>query len=206
MNGNADAAALRRVLEPHVSKDDPAANVVDAPARAAAGAMAVVARRRRCRTGLRCRSTTATRGRRVKCASDAWRVKPSDVLLAELRATFDGSVVEITADRAYAERLSRPSASPSCGAVGRFAFTQTGLGLAIRTLYNPALAAQTALTAACPVDCAGIAHKRGRIRAASGDMQPGRPELDAVKRPASRRQKRQSPHDHGQWNRCSGSS
>ena len=69
MNGNADAAALRRVLEPHVSKDDPAANVVDAPAPRGGGAMAVVARRRRCRTGLRCRSTTATRGRRVKCAS-----------------------------------------------------------------------------------------------------------------------------------------
>ncbi|KAB0646113.1 hypothetical protein F7R13_31825, partial [Burkholderia territorii] len=27
---------------------------------------------------------------------DAWRVKPSDTLLAELRATFDGSIVEIT--------------------------------------------------------------------------------------------------------------
>ena len=65
MNGNADAAALRRVLEPHVSKDDPAANVVDAPR---ARRRDVVARRRRCRT-LWCRSTTATRGRRVKCAS-----------------------------------------------------------------------------------------------------------------------------------------
>ncbi|WP_374102144.1 hypothetical protein, partial [Burkholderia sp. LMG 13014] len=26
---------------------------------------------------------------------DAWRVKPSDVLLAELRAAFDGSSAEI---------------------------------------------------------------------------------------------------------------
>ena len=98
MNCNADAAVLRRVLEPHVSKDEPgAANVVDAPAPRGGG-----------RDGGRRPQAPLPNGLAVQIhysnaraqgemrLGDAWRVKPSDALLAELRATFGGSVVEIT--------------------------------------------------------------------------------------------------------------
>ncbi|NTX31586.1 DNA polymerase III subunit alpha [Burkholderia pyrrocinia] len=98
MNGNADAAALRRVLEPHVSKDDPAAApAVEAPAPRGGG-----------RDGGRRPQAPLPNGLAVQIhysnaraqgemrLGDAWRVKPSDMLLAELRAAFDGSVVEIT--------------------------------------------------------------------------------------------------------------
>jgi DNA polymerase-3 subunit alpha len=98
VNGNADAAVLRRVLEPHVSKDDPAAaNVVEAPAPRGGG-----------RDGGRRPQAPLPNGLAVQVhysnaraqgemrLGDAWRVKPSDTLLAELRATFGGSIVEIT--------------------------------------------------------------------------------------------------------------
>jgi DNA polymerase-3 subunit alpha len=97
MNGNADAAVLRRVLEPHVSKHDPAAaHAMDAPAPRGGG-----------RDGGRRQQAPLPNGLAVQIhysnaraqgemrLGDAWRVKPSDALLAELRATFGGSTVEI---------------------------------------------------------------------------------------------------------------
>jgi len=99
MNGNADAAALRRVLEPHVSKHDPAAaNAIDAPAPSRGG---------RDREGGRRQPAPLPNGLAVQIhysnaraqgemrLGDAWRVKPSDALLVELRSTFSGSLVEI---------------------------------------------------------------------------------------------------------------
>ncbi|MBO2978410.1 DNA polymerase III subunit alpha [Burkholderia pseudomallei] len=94
MNGNADAAALRRVLEAHVAKPD---ETPPAAAPAPRGG----------RDGGRRAQAAIPNGLAVRIAysnaraqgemrlGDAWRVKPSDALLADLRAAFGGSVVEI---------------------------------------------------------------------------------------------------------------
>lgn len=97
MNGQADAAVLRRVLEAHVA---PAA-VPMAEAPAAAGG-------RGGRDNGRSRSAAPMpNGLPVQIAyrsagaqgemrlGDAWRVKPSDALLGELRAAFAGGDAEI---------------------------------------------------------------------------------------------------------------
>jgi DNA polymerase-3 subunit alpha len=100
MNGNADAAALRRVLEPHVAKAEPAPAVAaPAPAPSRGG--------REGRDGGRRAPMPMPNGLAVQILynnaraqgemrlGDAWRVKPSDTLLAELRAIFGDGTVEI---------------------------------------------------------------------------------------------------------------
>ncbi len=108
MNGNADAQALRRVLEAHIAPADdgqPAA-APKAPARANGGGHANGAGR-----GDYGRSqrplAPAPNGLAVQIVyrsehaegevrlGDAWRVKPTDELLAALRGEFAGSSIEI---------------------------------------------------------------------------------------------------------------
>ncbi|HEV3105498.1 MAG TPA: OB-fold nucleic acid binding domain-containing protein, partial [Trinickia sp.] len=110
MNGNADAIALRRVLEAHIA---PAPEAAEAPAaRQQAGGM----RGPRGNGGAqgageggRQRASAAAQpnGLAVQIAysnersqgevrlGDAWRVRPTDELLAALRGEFAGSAVEI---------------------------------------------------------------------------------------------------------------
>ncbi|WP_414451330.1 DNA polymerase III subunit alpha [Burkholderia sp. 22PA0099] len=99
MNGNADAGALRRVLEPHVAKAE-AAPVAPPPAPSGRGG-------RDGRDGGRRAAPPIPNGLAVQIVynnarsqgemrlGEAWRVKPSDTLLAELRATFGEGAVEI---------------------------------------------------------------------------------------------------------------
>ncbi|MEK6349690.1 MAG: DNA polymerase III subunit alpha [Burkholderia sp.] len=99
MNGNADAGALRRVLEPHVAKAE-AAPVAPPPAPSGRGG-------REGRDGGRRAAPPIPNGLAVQIVynnarsqgemrlGEAWRVKPSDTLLAELRATFGEGAVEI---------------------------------------------------------------------------------------------------------------
>ncbi|KAF1055964.1 MAG: DNA polymerase III subunit alpha [Burkholderia gladioli] len=99
MNGNADAVALRRVLEPHVAKAE-AAPVAPPPAPSGRGG-------RDGRDGGRRAAPPIPNGLAVQIVynnarsqgemrlGEAWRVKPSDTLLAELRATFGEGAVEI---------------------------------------------------------------------------------------------------------------
>ncbi|WP_414442707.1 DNA polymerase III subunit alpha [Burkholderia sp. 22PA0106] len=99
MNGNADAGALRRVLEPHVAKAE-AAPVAPTPAPSGRGG-------RDGRDGGRRAAPPIPNGLAVQIVynnarsqgemrlGEAWRVKPSDTLLAELRATFGEGAVEI---------------------------------------------------------------------------------------------------------------
>ncbi len=98
MNGNADAGALRRVLEPHVAK--PEAEPAAPPPAAARGG-------REGREGGRRAPPPMPNGLVVQILynnaraqgemrlGEAWRVKPSDALLADLRATFGDGSVEI---------------------------------------------------------------------------------------------------------------
>ncbi|GAB7539563.1 DNA polymerase III subunit alpha [Burkholderia sp. 3C] len=100
MNGNADAGALRRVLEPHVAKAE-AAPVAPPPAPSGRGGG------RDGRDGGRRAAPPIPNGLAVQIVynnarsqgemrlGEAWRVKPSDTLLAELRATFGEGAVEI---------------------------------------------------------------------------------------------------------------
>ncbi|ACR29729.1 DNA polymerase III subunit alpha [Burkholderia glumae] len=101
MNGNADAGALRRVLEPHVAK--PEAEPAAPPPAAARGGR----EGREGREGGRRAPPPMPNGLVVQILynnaraqgemrlGEAWRVKPSDALLADLRATFGDGSVEI---------------------------------------------------------------------------------------------------------------
>ncbi|MGS1004636.1 DNA polymerase III subunit alpha [Burkholderia glumae] len=101
MNGNADAGALRRVLEPHVAK--PEAEPAAPPPAAARGGR----EGREGREGGRRAPPPMPNGLAVQILynnaraqgemrlGEAWRVKPSDALLADLRATFGDGSVEI---------------------------------------------------------------------------------------------------------------
>ena len=116
MNGNADALALRRVLEAHsASKDEPQAAAAPAPsARGGNGGNGGNGSGRNGSQGgyggdngrqrqpvqipnglavqIVYRSENAEGEMRL---GDAWRVKPTDELLADLRGQFAGSAIEI---------------------------------------------------------------------------------------------------------------
>jgi DNA polymerase-3 subunit alpha len=108
MNGNADASALRRVLEAHsAGKDEPqAAPAPAAPSRGGngggggrnGGGYGGGGQRQAVQipNGLAVqvvyRSENAQGEMRL---GDAWRVKPTDELLAALRGEFAGSSIEI---------------------------------------------------------------------------------------------------------------
>jgi DNA polymerase-3 subunit alpha len=98
MNGNADARILKRVLEAHCA---PEPQVQDVPAAAgrggARGGNADAGRQRpSAPLGLNVQIAYSTdRAQGDIRLGDAWRVRPSDDLLAALRTEFSGSVVEI---------------------------------------------------------------------------------------------------------------
>ncbi|RKP44943.1 DNA polymerase III subunit alpha [Trinickia fusca] len=107
MNGNADAAALKRVLEPHVAKTAEVPENVPAPAAVGprgagrgAGAGGGDAGRQRAAAptpnGLAVQiAYSNARAQGEMRLGDAWRVRPSDELLAQLRSAFAGGAVEI---------------------------------------------------------------------------------------------------------------
>jgi DNA polymerase-3 subunit alpha len=104
MNGNANAHALRRVLEAHCAGPVVAPEPAAAPARTAprgpAGRGGQGDGRQRAVTAIPnglavqvlYRSEHAQGEMRL---SDEWRVKPTDELLAALRSEFAGSTIEI---------------------------------------------------------------------------------------------------------------
>ncbi|CAH2791954.1 MAG: DNA polymerase III alpha subunit (EC [uncultured Paraburkholderia sp.] len=98
MNGNADALALRRVLEAHsAGKDEPAATPAPAASsRNGNGNGGGQGQAVQIPNGLAVqvvyRSENAQGEMRL---GDAWRVKPTDELLAALRGEFAGSSIEI---------------------------------------------------------------------------------------------------------------
>ncbi|MEX3605867.1 MAG: DNA polymerase III subunit alpha [Burkholderia sp.] len=89
MNGNADAAALRRVLEPHVAKAELAPSHGGRDGRDGG-------RRAPMPNGLAVQILyNNARAQGEIRLGNAWRVKPSDTLLAELRVIFGDGTVEI---------------------------------------------------------------------------------------------------------------
>jgi DNA polymerase-3 subunit alpha len=108
MNGNADAAALKRVLELYCAPDQEPEAANAAPANAAARTTGAARTNGRGAENGRQRAHAPVRnGLAVQIVysneraqgelrlGDAWRVRPSDELLAELRNTFAGSAAEI---------------------------------------------------------------------------------------------------------------
>lgn len=97
MNGNADAVALKRVLEAYIAKGESGAAPAEAGV-ARGGGRDGGGRRSAppAPNGLAVRIRyTNVRAEGELALGEAWRVRPSDELLAELRTAFDKSIVEI---------------------------------------------------------------------------------------------------------------
>ncbi|WP_206955808.1 DNA polymerase III subunit alpha [Trinickia acidisoli] len=107
MNGNADAAVLKRVLEAHCAPREEAAAPVAASAAPARGGRGGAGRgqggagengrqRVSAPAGLAVRIAYSTaRAQGEVTLGDAWRVRPTDDLLAALRSEFDGTSVDV---------------------------------------------------------------------------------------------------------------